>query len=297
MIESKETTSVGPLLQTDHGVIKANYFGWKREVKPASRIWQSDFPTDPEGREDFYRREGFIVFRQLVSGRELEELRSEADRFARDYKHIPQVREGFDLEPVQDPTKSHPVFRKIGGICTLSEPFNRLMRHPVLLGFVQQIMGPEVSLFLDAIYPKAARVGREKPWHQDQAFWKWEPHDVTIQTMTALDDCGVDNACLQIIPRTHHSFSRHTGREACVALTPEQQEMACYLPLKAGDTVAFHSLLFHASEPNSSDKERRSVFIAYCPPTLRYCGKRVRAPGAPGVHPHELEPVEPLPVA
>jgi phytanoyl-CoA hydroxylase len=295
MIQKQEESSTGPLFETNYGVIKSNYFGWKREVKPACKVWESEFPSDPHGREEFYRREGFVVFRKLLLEGELEDLRNETERFMRDYKRIPHVREGFDLEPMQDPTKLYPVFRKIGGICTLSEPFNRLMRHPTLLGFMHQIIGPEVCLFLDAILPKAARVGREKPWHQDQAFWKWRPHDVTIQTMTALDDCGLDNACLQVIPRTHHVFLKHGGREACLSLTPEQQGTASYLPLKAGDTVAFHSLLMHASEPNSSDKERRAVFIAYCPPTLKYYGTRVRPAGVPGVHPHELVPVTPLP--
>lgn len=285
MIEQQQQSEVGPRLETDCGEIKSNYFGWRQEVKPASKIWQGDFPTELRGQAEFYRREGFVVFRNLLSDRELEELRSEAARFQRDFKRIPSVREGFDLEPLQDPKKALPVFRKIGGVCTLSQPFNRLMRHPILLDFMHEIIGPQVCLFLDAIYPKAARVGREKPWHQDQAFWKWEPHDVTIQTMTALDDCEVDNACLQIIPRTQHTFLRHGGREACLMLTAEQQDMAAYLPMKAGDTIAFHCLLLHASEPNKSDKERLSVFIAYCPPTLKYIGRKV---------PHELIPVLPL---
>ena len=152
-----------------------------------------------------------------------------------------------------------------------------------LLDLMHRLIGRDVSLFLDAIYPKPARVGREKPWHQDQAFWRWEPKGVIVQTMTALDDCLIENSCLQLIPRSHGEYLPNGGREACLEIAARQAE-AYYLPMQAGDVVAFSSLLLHASERNRSDRDQCSVFIAYAPPDLQYVGKE----------PHKLVPVSSL---
>ncbi len=241
-------------------------------VQPAAHVWTEDMPKGFEEKKAFFRREGFLILRQMLSPSDLGRLEEEVIRFCRDHKTLPRIREGFSLEPNQDTTRDSPTFRKIGGVSSFSEPFNQVMRHPKVMEILHDLMGPVIELYRDVIMMKPARVGREKPWHQDSSYWPWNPMDL-CSAMTALDDASPENGCLQVIPRTHHIELQHYGKELQIDLTPEQQAQTYYVPLKAGDTLLFHSLLLHASEPNRSDQPRRVVINSYKNPELKYIGK------------------------
>jgi ectoine hydroxylase-related dioxygenase (phytanoyl-CoA dioxygenase family) len=184
---------------------------------------------------------------------------------------MPSIREGFDLEPTQDPARKMATLRKIGGITELSDAFARLMRDPRVCSLLREIMGDQIQLFRDVVMMKPALVGREKPWHQDSVYWPWQPMEL-VSAMTALDDSDQTNGCLQIIPRSHKRELQHYGKELQIDVG-ELQDQTFYVPLQAGDTLLFHSLLLHASETNRSSRDRRAVIISYKTPKLRYVGQ------------------------
>lgn len=241
-------------------------------VKPAARVWTEAMPENLEDQAEFLRREGFLILRGVLNRDELDELDREVARFVRDHAQLPRVREGFNLEPVQDGRRTAPTFRKIGGMSDFSEAFHRLMCHPRITGMLRRVMGPVIELYRDVIMMKPARVGREKPWHQDSVYWPWNPMDL-CSAMTALDDAGPENGCLQVVPRSQHQELQHYGSELQLDLSDELQARTCYVPLKAGDTLLFHSLLLHGSEPNTSAQDRRVAILSYKTPGLRYIGK------------------------
>ena len=241
-------------------------------VKPAAHVWTEPMPTDRAEQIEFFRREGFFIVRNVLTSAELAELDAEIDRMAVNHTSLPRIREGFDLEPKQDPTRKTPTFRKIGGIAELSDAFNRLMRHPNVMDMLSAVMGPKIELYRDVVMMKPKRVGREKPWHQDSVYWPWNPMDL-CSAMTALDDAGPENGCLQVIPRTHFKEVQHYGKELQIDIDAEMQKQTYYVPLKAGDTLLFHSLLLHASEPNTSEFDRRVCIFSYKTPGLKYIGK------------------------
>jgi ectoine hydroxylase-related dioxygenase (phytanoyl-CoA dioxygenase family) len=119
---------------------------------------------------------------------------------------------------------------------------------------------------------KPARVGREKPWHQDSVSWPWVPMEL-VSAMTALDEAGPENGCLQVIPRTHLDQRQHYGSELQIDLDEAEQARTRYVPLAAGDTLLFHSLILHASEPNHSGRDRRVCIYSYKSPELDFIGK------------------------
>ena len=90
--------------------------------------------------------------------------------------------------------------------------------------------------------------------------------------MTALDDASPENGCLQVIPRTHFREVQHYGEELQIDIDEQMQARTYYVPLRAGDTLLFHSLLLHASEPNLSEQNRRVVIFSYKTPGLKYVG-------------------------
>jgi hypothetical protein len=248
----------------------------KDAVKPAARVWTDPMPQTRDERVEFFKREGFLILRGVLVQAELDELDREIRRLAENHATTRRIREGFDLEPIQDPNQKIPTFRKIGGISELSPAFDALMRHPKIMDMLSAVMGPRIELYRDVVMMKPKRVGREKPWHQDSVYWPWNPMDL-CSAMTALDEALPENGCLQIIPRTHWKEIQHYGEELQIDIDEQMQAQTYYVPMQAGDTLLFHSLLLHASEPNFSEQDRRVVIFSYKTPGLKFVGK-----GEPG---------------
>ena len=248
-------------------------------VKSAARIWTDPMPEGCDEQVRFFQEQGFLIMRSVLGGDELDELDRELHRLAQNHDKVANIREGFDLEPNQDPTREVPTFRKIGGITDTSDAFRRLCGHPRIVNMLHAIMGDTLELYRDVCMMKAASVGREKPWHQDSSYWPWEPMSL-VCAMTALDDATPENGCLQVIPGSHHKALQHYGGELMVDLDNEMQSRTCYVPLKPGDTLLFHSLLLHASEPNRSDQDRRVCILAYKTPKVSFIGHGEQRPCA-----------------
>ena len=251
--------------------LAASYAGHDAEVKPAAGVWNGPDPVDPKEQLEFFRREGFLVLRSVLSAEGVQDLYRELDRLAQSYATLPRIRDGIDLEPRQDASRKLPTFRKIGGICEMSPAFSRLMRNKRILDALHPIMGPVIELYRDVCMMKPARVGREKPWHQDSVYWPWDPMNC-VSALTALDDASPENGCLQVVPRSHTKVYQHYGHELQVNVS-EFQDKTRYVPLRAGDTLIFHSMTLHASEPNRSEQDRRVCIISYKSPDLKFIGK------------------------
>jgi len=241
-------------------------------VHPPASEWRGPMPDSRPQQVTFFRREGFLILRELVDPGTLLELRAEIDRIAAASRQASNLPGGLNLEQVQDPQRAAPAFRKIGGISRQSEAFARLARHPRLVEMLRALLGPVVELYRDVAMMKAARVGRQKPWHQDSVYWPWHPMDL-VSVMTAIDDATASNGCLQIIPRTHTRVLQHFGDEQQIEPDASMRERTVGVPLRAGDALLFHSLLLHASEPNRSDRDRRVVICAYKNPQMRFIGE------------------------
>ncbi len=255
-------------------------------VQPAAAVWTQPMPVSREEQTAFFKREGFLVLPGVLDRAALAELDKEIQRFIAEHDTLPRLRDGVEMEKRADPRRRSPVFRKIGGISSFSEPFDRLMRHPRIVEALHAVMGPTIQMYRDVLMMKPARVGREKPWHQDSVYWPWEPMDM-VSAMTALDDALPENGCLQVIPRTHLALVQHFGKELQVEIDAAMQARTRYVPLQAGDTLLFHSLLLHASEPNHSDFDRRVCIFSYKTPQLRYIGRPEGAPHATSILVHE----------
>ncbi len=242
------------------------------DVPPAAGTLVGSALDDLAEQAAFFEREGYLLLRGVLDGKELAALDRDLTRVAEQHVSTPPVGEGIDLEPSQDERRATPTFRKIGGLSTLSDNFRGLVAHPRILATLGAVLDNEVYLYRDVIMMKPARVGREKPWHQDSVYWPWRPMNL-VSVMTALDDATVENGCLQIIPGSHKQSLQHYGGELRLDLTADLQARTRYAPLRAGDALVFHSLTLHASQPNRSERDRRVCIFAYRPGDLEYLGE------------------------
>ncbi len=133
---------------------------------------------------------------------------------------------------------------------------------------LDQLLGTGRVLFQEMALVKPPRIGSEKPWHQDAAYFRVTDPGLIAGVWIALDPALTRNSCMEVIPGSHHGggvphqhendFNRcrildsHLDRDARIAIE-----------MQPGDALIFHALLHHFTEPNTSDLRRRAVQFHY----------------------------------
>jgi len=167
---------------------------------------------------------------------------------------------------------------------------SELIRHPRILGALQDLLGADVRFHHTKVMLKRPYEGTTITWHQDLASYV-EPderqrlialgpsltaEDVPmIAVQHYLDDATLENGCL--------CFARDTHRQGLAAIPQTEEERQRFseeryfpadqvlkAPVKAGSAVLFHSLLFHYSGPNQSPRPRRGPIVQYFAPPQKF---------------------------
>ncbi len=215
-----------------------------------------------------YQRDGFIVVENLLSSGEVESLRQRV----RDYTHGDRDRRNirFQVEPRVtrgELTVDHPGdgIRKIDGLVEEDELFQALGLHDNIVGIVEQLLGPDLKMFRNALLLKPPQVGSQKGMHQDSPYWPIQPMEL-CSCWFALDDATPENGCMAAIPRAHNAGALPHVRvvdDFVVDETAYDASAAVMAPVAAGGGLFFHSLLPHATAPNQSEHWRRAIALSY----------------------------------
>ena len=111
--------------------------------------------------------------------------------------------------------------------------------------------------------------GRGQALHQDQHYLKVQP-GTCIAAWMALDDCDIENGCLQVVPGTQNlpilctveADTTQSFSDVTVPIPDGMQQKPVLM--KAGDVLFFNGQLVHGSFPNTSaDRFRRSLIGHY----------------------------------
>ncbi len=149
------------------------------------------------------------------------------------------------------------------------EPRLRAMSQQVrLLAIVRNLLGGQAPhLFQDMALLKPPLIGREKPWHQDHAFFDFTLDTRFLGVWIALDPATLANGCMHVLdgghlagPRTHF---RRRDMQLCDADVLGQRSVA--FPLEPGDAMFFDGLLPHGTPANATPDRRRALQFHYCP--------------------------------
>lgn len=140
-------------------------------------------------------------------------------------------------------------------------------RHPRLLALLERLMGQPPVLWADQALLKPPRIGREKPWHQDVAYFDVDPTALVVGCWIALDEATLDNGCMVVIPGSHQGgpvvhFQRRDW-QICDSLVAVEQAVAA--PLRPGGLLLFNGLLHHGTPSNHSPLRRRAMQLHYRP--------------------------------
>ncbi|MBD2846910.1 phytanoyl-CoA dioxygenase family protein [Paenibacillus sp. IB182496] len=157
--------------------------------------------------------------------------------------------------------------RKVSDYVECDDRLRAIAYDPQLLARVEAILGDEAVLVQDMALLKPPNGGGEKPWHQDMAYGPLAFQKAVVGVWIALDEAGLDNGCMHIIPGSHAdgAVPHYAIRDLqlCDAHVPVEQDVA--VPLQPGGLLFFHGLLKHGTPFNLSAKRRRALQFHYAP--------------------------------
>ena len=173
---------------------------------------------------------------------------------------------GVDVESLPPQEKQNYV-RKFMWFVQHEARLHALAHHPALSSLVTRIMGETPVLFQDMALLKPPHFGREKPWHQDHAYFELPLQTTVVGVWIALDEATLDNGCMIVIPGTHQQgpVVHFKQRDWQICDTHVNNNGALAVPLAPGGCLLFHSLIHHGTPTNSSTLRRRAVQFHYRP--------------------------------
>ena len=247
------------------------------------RRWFYDAGMITQEQARGYQAKGFLNGGPVLNEAEVDELRSELERvIAQRNEPVPQpvLLHNFTRNEAQ------PVWQ-IVNISAVSEPFARLVRHPVITAAAAQLSGArELRLWHDQIQFKPAGKGGVNMWHQDWPYWPIldAPHQITA--WVALDDVDAENGCMSMVPGSHlwgNQIGFLQGLSAFDAMPKqfEGRDLEVRLcPVKKGHVHFHHALTWHGSHANTSSRPRRAIALHYMTEQTRYraAGNHVMKP-------------------
>ncbi len=159
-----------------------------------------------------------------------------------------------------------------------SNPFLDAASDPEILDMVEQLIGPDIILWISRILCKPSEKGREVPWHQDGEYWPMRPLE-TCTVWIALDEVTTKNGCMRFIPGSHRSeglYRHHMSERNDLVLNLEldddqyDEKDAVNVELPIGGISIHHVKLIHGSLANRSPDRRAALVLRYMPATSFY---------------------------
>jgi ectoine hydroxylase-related dioxygenase (phytanoyl-CoA dioxygenase family) len=218
-----------------------------------------------------YRRDGFIQLDDIVTGKDLRQLR-EAVVAAVEAEKAPP-----------DPNRTKSPYEQI-----FIQKVNLWRRHPEVARFVlshrfgdvaAKLSGRAARVWHDQALFKEPREGAKTPWHQDAVYWPHAQRKDQITIWIALRDATTQNGCMSFVAGTHvagvQEYINLADPKNLFDAAPQfkgVKPQTC--ERRAGSCTYHNGLTFHYAGPNKSDSMREAFAIIYMPDGTRYDGRK-----------------------
>ena len=219
-----------------------------------------------------FHAQGFLIVENAFSAQEMQDgldglyhlLSGEVEEF--DGINYERASAGIAIEKLS-PEQRQDYVRKFMSFVDYDDRLHNLAHHPQLLTLVQRLIADTPVLFQSMALLKPPRMGREKPWHQDHAYFRIDLEAKVVGCWIALDEATVANGCMVIAPGSHLKgpvvhFQR---RDWQICDTDVDNSGALAVPLKPGGLLIFQSLLHPGTPPNRTAQRRRALQFHYRP--------------------------------
>ena len=216
-----------------------------------------------------YQRDGYVVVEDCLDGAVVEAVTERIESYVRNDREATGFERMLEPDAAEDALGDADPVRKFEGVGMVREDdvFADLVTEENVLEVVTQLQGANLSLLRSAAMLKPPRVGSEKKYHQDAAYYPIHPMD-HVTVWMALDRATAENGCMQVVPGAHRDgLLGHEAVEYDTDITIAEgdygPEDAVALPMEPGDVLFQHCLLPHYTAPNETDDWRRAYIAAY----------------------------------
>ncbi|MCC6416113.1 MAG: phytanoyl-CoA dioxygenase family protein [Opitutaceae bacterium] len=219
-----------------------------------------------------FNEQGYLIVRQAFSAAEVNDALQGLLHLIMggnpEFTCISFEAKAQEILPQLGPEARQDAVRKLMFFVEFDPRLKAISHHPKLLRAVSALLGDRApQLFQDMALIKPPRLGREKPWHQDNAYFNYPHGTPVVGVWIALDEATIENGCMQFLPGQHKTGPRiHFQRrdwQICDTEIMGQRSVAA--PLQPGGLLFFSGLLPHGTPHNSSGSRRRALQYHYAP--------------------------------
>ncbi len=138
-----------------------------------------------------------------------------------------------------------------------------------ILDLIQDIVKPGIAIYSAKLVCKDPYDMTPCLWHQDDAYYTQHSEAATrLSIWMPLSDVSIEQGCLQVVPRSHKRGLQPASEKKnglCNLSMDVEVDLSerIYVPVKAGSIIVFSALLWHASDGNQTDRQRRAFIVSY----------------------------------
>ena len=208
-----------------------------------------------------FERDGFVLVEGMFTQKEIDILLEHTGTAERVVGRV------FDMPDTGGRSSKLSLWNDIG-----DDVFGAVSASPRIVENARAILRDEVYHWHSKVMMKEPRVGGAWEWHQDYGYWYNDGclYPRLVSAMLVLDEANRENGCLKVLVGSHHiGRIEHGSRGNQSGADPERiSEIVTRLPVHyveagPGSVLFFHCNLLHSSEPNLSNRPRRSYICCY----------------------------------
>ncbi|HYF49073.1 MAG TPA: phytanoyl-CoA dioxygenase family protein [Planctomycetota bacterium] len=191
----------------------------------------------------FYKEEGYLLIRDLISAQDAALLRRETMDI--------MAAIGLPMTALRQTTE----YLEGSGL-------DSLINSPRLLALAAQLMGGPSTLYMPFTAVKSGGGGGRFHFHQDNNYTRFDGPGINL--WFALSPMTEENGCLQIAPKSHlkgtlESMASEAGHRKVV----NDPKTFTSILMNPGDCVAFSRLTVHGSCPNVTPEPRVAYAVQF----------------------------------
>lgn len=232
----------------------------------ADRLQSLDEITD-EHRE-FYNDAGFLAVENVFTPKEVQAARDAIDDLImgkncefHGVQFEAYAREKLETMGIEERSDA---VRKLMSFCKYDERLHAMAYKPSMMAFITSVVGDNTAMLQEMALLKPPQ-GREKPWHQDKAYFNVPVDTRVMGVWIALDEALPENGCMHLMPGSHRDGPvPHFQRRDWQICDSDILGKRCVVtPLKPGGVLFFDGLLHHGTPTNNSSLRRRALQFHY----------------------------------
>ena len=213
-----------------------------------------------------FSRDGFVAGPVVLGDAEVDELREELDRV------IAEQGRADVVQPVRVANlddEANPVWQVVN-IWQASSAYRQHIGRSLIVEDVAQLTAAgQLRVWHDQIQYKPPRHGGVNHWHQDAPLWPPIRPMTQVTAWVALDDVDESNGCMSMVRGSHlwgNQMDRLRAMSSGLDLPSTFRGHSVEIslrPVKKGQVHYHHTLTWHSSHGNHSDRPRRAIAVHY----------------------------------